>query len=354
MVSRVRMSNGEIRPGIVEQDSQSSNSSSNIVLSQGIPSDNFHYWRVNLTGGMITGRKVTPFISGSPTRMADHASSLDVFQEVESQESSQHQYESQSQSQGTYSSQPPLEPTSQADSDFVETPLMTPTGSTECIVLETSTLPESQMVFIPSDSQDIPMEDVSESQMGILESQSQSQLVNSDVEMEGPSAQGQSVSPPSITVRTTPSTSFSSPTSGKNLFCASPSRLFRRGSHSRASSRGLQSPTLKRKRGSSFENEKRYHLRSKDSAIPPTRNLVRSRSSLPALPSFQEPTEPSPPHSLKRTPSRPAPMKGGSAISRTASHTRAKGKGVIVSDASSRPLRRSTRTRHSVGARVGA
>lgn len=187
------------------------------------------------------------------------------------------------------------------------------------------------------------MDDVSESQMGVPESQS---LVASlDAEMEGASPRGQTVSPPSITVRTTPSTSFSSPASGKNLFRGSPGRLFRMSSHSRASSCGLPSPTLKRKRGPSFENEVRYHLRSKDSITPPTRTLIRSRSSLP---SFQETPE-SPPQKMRRTPSRTGPT----AISRSATHTRAKGKGPIISDPTSRPLRRSTRTRHSVGARLG-
>ncbi|KLO19942.1 hypothetical protein SCHPADRAFT_47639 [Schizopora paradoxa] len=283
----------------------------------------------------------------------DHAPILATYQEADSQESSQPFYDSQSQSQGASSSQPPLEPNSQTDSDFVETPLVTPSGSSACIVVDAGVPSGSQMVSVPADSQDIPMEDVSESQMGIPESQSQSLATTSDVSMVGPSLQVPAAAPVSLNIRTSPFTSFSSPSSGKNLFCGSPSRLLRKGSQSRASSRGLLSPTLKRKRGPSFEKETRYHLRDRDPATPATRTLVRSRSSLPAMPSFQDTSEPSPPQKYRRMSTRSGSLKGGPAVSRTAPHTRSKGKGANASDASSRPLRRSTRTRHSVGARLG-
>ena len=87
------------------------------------------------------------------------------------------QVQSQSQSQSPHDSQPPLEATSQGLSDDERmdiTPLATPIGSTECLVLDTSTLPESQVAPLLTESQN-PSTDIPESQIGIVDSQSSHQ-----------------------------------------------------------------------------------------------------------------------------------------------------------------------------------
>lgn len=252
--------------------------------------------------------------------------------------------EEQSQSPSTTEdSQPPLVSASQADSemddDFSQTPLITPNCSMDHLVLDASILPDSQRSDFLVESQAPLGNDISVSQMGLPETQSQSiDNVHRNSSPSEPSHSRKLNNSSPIAASPSPQSSPSSRNS------AGPPNRRRSRQLSRTPSNciyeqddsALSPPSNRRRNGPSFENEP-----VRPPASPGRYNLRKQR---------RDPSEES-----NRSGNRTVTTSRTSARIRSPSRQREKGKavsGVICSEkmlslghSYDRPLRRSTRER---------